>query len=247
MVDTFGVPQFKEEGIVLRTHKLGETDRIITLLSKNSGQIRAVAKGVRKTSSKIGARLEPFMAVEAQFYEGKTLDVVTQVESIASYGKQIVADYDSYLAGSRILETAERLTRETSTTQHYQLLTGALRSLSRMEHQPELIAVSYQLRALAISGWTPSFDQCSGCQAEGPHERFLVQVGGAVCENCAPPEATRLNPATMILLAALLSGDWGQVEQADSFSAEQAQGITRAFMQWHLERALKSMNITESR
>ena len=80
------MPQFKEEGIVLRTHKLGETDRIITLLSKNSGQIRAVAKGVRKTTSKIGARLEPFMAVEAQFDKGKTLDVVTQVETLASYG-----------------------------------------------------------------------------------------------------------------------------------------------------------------
>ena len=239
------MPQFKEEGIVLRTHKLGETDRIITLLSKNSGQIRAVAKGVRKTSSKIGARLEPFMAVEAQFYNGKSLDVVTQVETLASYGKQIVSDYDSYLAGSKMLETAERLTRETSTQQHYQLLMGALRSLSRFEHDPQSITNSYQLRALSLSGWTPSFDQCSGCQSEGPHERFLVQVGGAVCEQCAPPEANRLHPNTMILLGALLSGDWSIVDDADSFSAEQASGIIRAFMQWHLERGLKSMDITE--
>lgn len=241
------MPQFKEEGIVLRTHKLGETDRIITLLSKNSGQIRAVAKGVRKTSSKIGARLEPFMAVEAQFYKGKSLDVVTQVETLASYGKQIVADYEAYLAGSKILETAERLTRETSTQQHYQLLMGALRSLSRLEHDPHAISNSYQLRALSLSGWTPSFDQCSGCQLEGPHERFLVQVGGAVCEECSPPEATRLHPNTMILLGALLSGEWSIVDEADSFSAEQASGIIRAFMQWHLERGLKSMNITETR
>ena len=247
MVDTFHVPQFKEEGIVLRTHKLGETDRIITLLSKNSGQIRAVAKGVRKTTSKIGARLEPFMAVEAQFYKGKTLDVVTQVETLASYGKEIVSDYDAYLAGSKILETAERLTRETSSQQHYLLLMGALRSLSRAEHSAESIANSYQLRALSLSGWTPSFDQCSGCQAEGPHERFLVQVGGAVCEDCAPPEATRLHPNTMIMLQALLLGDWSVVDGADSFSAEQAAGIIRAFMQWHLERGLKSMNISGSR
>jgi DNA repair protein RecO (recombination protein O) len=241
------VPQFKEEGIVLRTHKLGETDRIITLLTKNSGQVRAVAKGVRKTSSKIGARLEPFMAVEAQFYKGKTLDVVTQVEILGAYGKQIVADYDSYLSGSQILETAERLTRETSTQQHYLLLLGALRSLSRVEHKPGSIANSYQLRALALSGWTPSFDQCSGCQLEGPHERFLVQVGGAVCEECAPPEANRLHPHTMLLLSALLSGEWATVDNADSFSADQANGIIRAFMQWHLERGLKSMNITESK
>lgn len=241
------MPQYKEEGIVLRTHKLGETDRIITLLSKNSGQIRAVAKGVRKTSSKIGARLEPFMAVEAQFYKGKTLDVVTQVETLASYGKQIVADYDSYLAGSAVVETAERLTRETSTQQHYQLLMGALRSLSRFEHSPQSIANSYQLRALSLSGWSPSFDQCSGCQSEGPHERFLVQVGGAVCELCAPPEANRLHPNTMVLLGALLSGNWSLVDAADSFSAEQAGGIIRAFMQWHLERGLKSMGISEAR
>ena len=130
------MPQYKEEGIVLRTHKLGETDRIITLLGRNSGQIRAVAKGVRKTSSKFGARLEPFMAVEAQFYKGKTLDVVTQVETVASYGKQIVADYDSYLAGSQILETAERLTRETSSQQHFQLLMGAPGLVNKLKNSP---------------------------------------------------------------------------------------------------------------
>ena len=98
--DTYLVPLYKDEAVVLRTHKLGEADRIVTLLSRYNGQIRAVAKGVRRTGSKFGARLEPFMVVDAQFYEGRNLDVVNQVETIGSYGREIIEDYRSYTAAT---------------------------------------------------------------------------------------------------------------------------------------------------
>ena len=71
------MPLYRDEAVVLRTHKLGEADRIITLLTRHHGRVRAVAKGVRRTSSKFGARLEPFSHVDLQFAEGRTLDVVS--------------------------------------------------------------------------------------------------------------------------------------------------------------------------
>ena len=78
------MPLYRDEGVVLRTQKLGEADRIITLLTRAHGRVRAVGKGVRRTRSKFGARLEPFSHVDLQFYEGRSLDVVEQAESITA-------------------------------------------------------------------------------------------------------------------------------------------------------------------
>ena len=76
---------YRDEGVVLRTQKLGEADRIITLLTRRHGKVRAVAKGVRRTSSRFGARLEPFGHVDVQFYTGRTLDVITLVETVDGF------------------------------------------------------------------------------------------------------------------------------------------------------------------
>ena len=103
---------YRDEAVVLRTHKLGEADRIITLLTRQHGRVRAVAKGVRRTTSRWGSRLEPFTHVDLQLYTGRNLDIVSQVESIRSYGQEIVADYPAYTAGTAVLETADRLTAE---------------------------------------------------------------------------------------------------------------------------------------
>lgn len=107
---------FRDDGIVLRTQKLGEADRIITLLTRNHGRVRAVARGVRRTKSKFGARLEPFSHVDVQFFArgseliGRGLPLCTQSETIAPYGGGIVSDYARYTAGTAMLETAERFT-----------------------------------------------------------------------------------------------------------------------------------------
>jgi DNA repair protein RecO (recombination protein O) len=130
------VPTYRDEAVILRTHKLGEADRIVTVLTRYHGQVRAVAKGVRRTASKFGARLEPFMVADIQFYEGRNLDTVSQAESIGAYGKQIIEDYSAYTAATAMVETAERLTGEMATPQQYLLLVGALRSLANKEHLP---------------------------------------------------------------------------------------------------------------
>ena len=87
---------YRDDGIVLRTHKLGEADRIVTVLARKSGRIRAVAKGVRRTKSRFGARLEPFTHVDLLLYTGRSLDVITQAETLRPYGERLVADYPRY-------------------------------------------------------------------------------------------------------------------------------------------------------
>jgi DNA repair protein RecO (recombination protein O) len=235
------VPLYRDEAVVLRTQKLGEADRIVTLLSRYRGQIRAVAKGVRRTASKFGSRLEPFMVVDAQFYEGKSLDIVNQAETIGSYGGQIIEDYSGFTAANAMVEAAERLTSEESSPQQYLLLVGALRSLANKEHDSSLILDSYLLRALAIAGWAPSFDNCARCESIGPHSAFVMQVGSVVCQSCKPIGAVSISTDTSDLLGALLAGDWELAERASEQSRSSASGIVAAYSQWHIERGLKSM------
>jgi len=239
------VPLYRDEAVVLRTHKLGEADRIVTMLSKQHGQIRAVAKGVRRTASKFGSRLEPFMAVDIQLFEGRNLDTVSQVESIGAYGREIMADYASYTAAHAMVETAERLTAEVGSPQQYLLLLGALRSLSRGEHDAGLTLDSYLLRALALSGWAPNFQTCVGCGLPGPHGAFVMQTGGIVCADCRPPGAATVDPLTVEHLGALLAGEWAIAESTDLTTRGHASGIVAAYTQWHIERGLRSLNHVE--
>jgi DNA repair protein RecO (recombination protein O) len=236
-----GVPVYRDEAVVLRTHKLGEADRIVTLLTRQHGKVRAVAKGVRRTGSKFGSRLEPFMVADIQLYEGRSLDVVTQAESLGSYGADIAADYASYTAANAMVETADRVTEAESSLQQYLLLVGALRSLARNEHGAALTLDSYLLRALSLAGWAPSFQDCSRCGAIGPHSSLVVQLGGVVCTDCAPQGAPRLDDETIALLASLLTGDWAAAEATDDATRSKASGVVAAYTQWHLERGLRSL------
>jgi DNA repair protein RecO (recombination protein O) len=239
------MPLYRDEAVVLRTHNLGEADRIVTMLSKHHGQIRGVAKGVRRTTSKFGSRLEPFMVVDVQLFEGRNLDTVSQVETLAAYGREIIADYAAYTAATAILETAEKLTGDVSSQQQYLLLVGALRSLSRAEHPSSLILDSYLLRALSIAGWAPNFDKCSICGKSGEHGAFSMQLGGVLCDACRAPGMAVIEPTTRGHLAALMTGDWLLLEASAESTALSASGIVAAYSRWHIERGLKSLEHVE--
>ena len=153
------MPTFRDEVVVLRTHKLGEADRILTMLSRRHGKLRAVAKGVRRTSSRFGARLEPFMVADVLLYQGRSLDIVQQAESLGSYGADIAVHYDRYTSAHAMVEAADRLNEAEATPQQYLLLVGGLRALARGEHASRSILDSYLLRAMALSGWAPGLDR----------------------------------------------------------------------------------------
>jgi DNA repair protein RecO (recombination protein O) len=246
------VPLYRDEAVVLRTQKLGEADRIVTLLTRRHGRVRAVARGVRRTGSKFGARVEPFSHVDLQLHcapvePGRRLDQITQAETIAPYGERIVADYGSYTAGTAVLETAERLTveeREPS-LRLFLLVVGGLRSLAERSHTPSLILDAFILRALAIAGYEPSLEGCARCGEPGPHRFFSVASGGLVCAEHRPAGAATLSAPATTLLAALLSGDWTLADGADPRVQREVSGAVAAYLQWHLERGLRSLRLVE--
>lgn len=232
---------------MLRTHKLGEADRIVTLLTRAHGQVRAVAKGVRRTSSRIGGRLEPFSMVDVQLYQGRTLDVVTQVETHAAYGRQLSGNYSLYTCGTVMVETAERFTADAQepNSQQYLLLVGGLHALALRRHPAQLVLDSYLLRALAIAGWAPSFHDCAVCGQAGPHAAFHADSGGAVCDTCRPAGSIMPEPETFELLGSLISGDWTNAELAPANVRHEASGLVTGYLQWHLERQLRSLRLVE--
>jgi DNA repair protein RecO (recombination protein O) len=238
---------YRDEAVVLRTQKLGEADRIVTLLTREHGRVRGVAKGVRRTKSKFGSRLEPFTLVDVQLYVGRSLDVVTQVETLQPLGNLLVGDYQLYTAGTAMLETAERLTAEERepAVQQFLLLVGGLRSLASAEHEAGLVLDAYLLRSLSVAGYAPSFEACARCGLEGPHRAFSVQGGGVVCADCRQPGAASPAPETVELLAALLSGDWPAADASATRHRREANGLVAAYLQWHLERGLRSLPLVE--
>jgi len=237
------VSLYRDEAVVLRRHKLGEADRIVTLLTRHHGVVRAVAKGVRRTSSRFGARLEPGMHVDLQLAQGRSLDVVTQAVTLHAFAEGLVSDYSVYTTATVVLETAERVCgaeHEPATQQHL-LLVGAMRALSTRAHDLSMILDSYLLRALAIAGYAPSFDACARCAAPGPHAAFSPAAGGMVCPVCRPGGVAMPAAGTVRLLAALLTGDWAATEQASPSQRREADGLVSAYVQWHMERKLRSL------
>lgn len=247
------VPLYRDEAVVLRVHKLGEADRIITLLTRSHGRIRAVGKGVRRTSSKHGARLEPGSHVDVQVHtrltdpravptRGRPLDLVTQVESLHPYGARLATDYSRWTTASAILETAERLTEEGEPALRlYLLVIGALRVLGEREHAPGLVLDAFFLRAMSWAGWEPALTECAVCSAPGPHAAFHVAAGGAVCPTCRPAGSPRPAPAAITLMTALLGGDWTLADASEGAARREASGLVAAHLQWHLERGLRSL------
>jgi DNA repair protein RecO (recombination protein O) len=251
------VPLYRDEAVVLRVHKLGEADRIVTLLTRRHGRVRAVGKGVRRTSSRFGARLEPGSHVDVQIYsrlpEGqaapggrRVLGVVQQTESLGAFGAQVAGDYARWTAACAIYETAERLTEEGEPALRlYLLVVGALRALALGSHDAGLVLDAFFLRAAANAGWEPALRECAKCSAPGPHAAFNVSAGGAVCEHCRPAGSARPQRATVALMDALLRGDWPLADASATSERTEASGLIAAHLQWHLERGLRSLPLVD--
>ncbi|GAB3298441.1 DNA repair protein RecO [Parasphingorhabdus pacifica] len=238
---------YRDSAVVLRVQKLGEADRIITLLTRRYGKVRAVAKGVRRTTSRFGARLEPFCHVDVQLYTGRTLDVITQVQTLDAFGVHIVDDYQRYTTGCAVLETVDRLAAEEEepVLRLHLLAVGALRALAGRERDPSLVLDAFLLRAMSYAGWAPALGECARCGVEGPHTAFSVPGGGAMCVECRPAGSARPASVTFELMQALLHGNWPVAEVAADTARREASGLIAAHLQWHMERQLRSLPLVE--
>jgi DNA repair protein RecO (recombination protein O) len=241
------VALYRDQAIVLRTQKLGEADRIITLLTRDRGRLRAVAKGVRRTKSRFGARLEPASHVDLQLYTGKTFDTVTQAEGIENFGDSLSSDYQQWTIASAILEAAERFTAQEHepALQQFNLALGALKALAHKNYDPSLILDAYLLRSLSVAGYAPSLSNCSICDRPGPHKYFSLVGGGSVCIECKPSAAATPSPESLQLMSDLQTGEWERAMASELRNRREASGLIAAYLQWHLERGLRSLPLVE--
>ncbi|GAC1313341.1 MAG: DNA repair protein RecO [Acidimicrobiales bacterium] len=234
---------YRDRGVVLRTYKLGEADRIVVLLTESHGKVRAVAKGVRKTKSRFGSRLEPHSHVSLLMYEGRgELDVVNQAEYIEHHPK-VREDLSRLAKATALLEAVDQVAQEREpSSQLYRMLAGALRSLERTD-SPLLVAGFY-LKLLAAEGVAPLVDACARCGAAGPLVAFDLGEGGVLCRGCR--SGTPMAEATLDLLRRVLGGDLTRAlgEPAGPASRE-LEGLATIAMETHLERRLRSLAVLD--
>ncbi|HUH07861.1 MAG TPA: DNA repair protein RecO [Egibacteraceae bacterium] len=236
---------YREQGIVLRTYKLGETDRILHLLTQGQGKVRAVAKGVRKPGSRFGGRLEPFSHVDLQLYEGRNLDIVTQAELITPFA-MVRSDFALSACGSAMAEAADRVAQERERSiRLFLLLLDGLRALSRWPEYPSATLDAYLLRLASLAGYHPYLSACATCQAPGHHAVFGLAAGGVLCRSCAPPGSQPLPPAVHSLLASLLDDDWDSLSAAgeDARTRRAAGALVNSFLTYHLGKPLRAWDL----
>jgi DNA repair protein RecO (recombination protein O) len=236
-------PLYRDTGVVLRSYKLGEADRIVVMLTEQNGKVRAVAKGVRKTTSKFGARLEPLSHVRVLLYRGRELDIVSQAESVETLAP-LVADLDHLTNGLAIVEAVDQMTMEREPVPHlYRMLVGALHTVAA--RSGPLVVSSFYWKVLSSEGVRPELDACVRCSATEPLVAFDVVEGGVLCRACrsgVPISAPALDVMRMIL--------GGRLNEALNMPAspithEVASHANRA-LEHHLERRLRTVAMFES-
>lgn len=236
------MPLYKEQGVVLRAVKLAEADKIVTILTQGAGKVRAVAKGIRRTQSKFGARLEPFTHVSLMLYQGRNLDTVAQAEILTSF-RSVREDYARFSAGETMLETADRVSEDhEKNVPLFLLLLNGLRALEANPPDPAAVAESFLLKLLSLSGFHPSLAACASCGSRSIVAFSPVQ-GGAVCTGCAEHDSIPATPEALAWLDHLSREDLarlGPTEVADQPRRE-ARVMLSTYAEYHMERRIRSL------
>ena len=225
-----------DQGIVLRAYPFGESHRVVILVSAARGKIRTVAKGVRKTKSRFGGRLEPLTHVEVVLYEGRDLDTITQVDVIEAY-PNLRMDLDAVALAATMAEVVDHVAHEEEPSSALFLsLRRGLLALESGERGPDVLS-RFLLGVTDSLGLAPSFDTCASCGSSDVH-KFSFPAGGAVCESCAPGGAVRLRDGVLDHLDALRVGD-----EVDEQTAGESLGVLRRFVEYHLEKRFSSLAV----
>jgi DNA repair protein RecO (recombination protein O) len=230
---------YREHGIVLRTYKLGEADRIVVFVTRGHGKVRAVAKGVRKTKSRFGSRLEPGSHVSLQLYEGRELDIVTQAESVDHF-RAIRDDLDRLAGAQVMLEATDQVSQEREPDARlYQLLLGALRTLAGSGRA--LVVPAFLLKLLAADGVQPLVEVCASCGEDTPLVAFDLGAGGLLCRSCRSGIA--VSPDAVALLQDVLGGRLNAaLAEPESEATREVTHLATSAMEHHLERRLRTVD-----
>jgi DNA repair protein RecO (recombination protein O) len=237
------MPLYKEQGVVLRSAKLGEADKIVTVMTQGAGKVRAVAKGIRKTTSRFGARLEPFTHVSLMLYRGRgSLDTVSQAEILSPF-LGIRSGLERIAAGETMLEAVDKVAEEHErNVRLFLLLLSGMRALDTRPADAAAVTESFLLKLLSLSGFHPSLTGCAVCGRTDP-ALFASGQGGAVCTGCADPDAGAVSAQALSLLSTLANADLVQAGflQADAVVRRESRALLFGFAEYHLERRIRSL------
>jgi DNA repair protein RecO (recombination protein O) len=234
------VSQYRDTAVVLRTWKLGEADRIVALYTEHHGKVRAVAKGVRRTKSRFGARLEPPTCVALQLHAGRNLDTITQAETVDNY-RAVREDLDRLARGVSLLEAVDQLGVEGEPDPAlFRMLVGALRTLA--VDNPPLVVPAFYLKVLAQTGFGPVVDACAVCGSDGPLVAFDTERGGMLCN--AHRHGLAVSPDAVDLVAQILGGGLAAALAATTSPATtEVDRVATAALEHHLERRLRAPTV----
>jgi DNA repair protein RecO (recombination protein O) len=239
------VPTRHDTGIVLRSYPFGEADRVVVLLSPDHGKLRTVAKGVRKTKSRFGGRLEPFSHVELVLYEGRNLDTITAAEVVSSYPK-LRANLESVTAASTMVEAVDAVAQEKEPSRAlFGLLSDGLAALEAAPRGTDLVS-AFLLQLVGVIGLAPALEHCASCGRTDDLERFSFSAGGVVCSQCRPEGSVRLREGITAHLAHLAHHPLDDVGEDDPQLSGDAMWVTRKFVEFHLDRRLASLAVLDS-
>ncbi|MGH2685511.1 MAG: DNA repair protein RecO [Actinomycetota bacterium] len=233
---------YRDHGIVLRTYKLGEADRIVSLITKGHGKVRAVAKGVRKTKSRFGGRLEPTRHVSLLLYEGRELDLISQAETVDHF-RTVREDLDRLTRATAMLEAVDQVAQEREVNPRlYQMLLGGLRTLAA--YDAVLVVPAFFWKLLALEGLQPMLDACVTCGADDDLVAFDLDEGGVLCRACR--RGTAVSAAALEIMQQILGGQLGAALNLPVSSAtHEVEHLATRALEHHLERRLKSMTLLD--
>lgn len=230
----------REQGIVLRGFPFGEADRVVVFVSPNHGKLRAVAKGVRRTKSRFGGRLEPLTHVDLVLYQGRNLATITQVSVIEPFPR-VRNDLDAVLLAGSMAEVVGKVVVEDEPSHRlFLLLQRGLHSLEQGARGMDLLA-SFLLKLMDALGQAPSLRWCAACGRGGALDRFSLAGGGLVCTTCDVGGSFRLREGLVSYLDELATADLLGFTGGDGPMAGDAAGLTRRFVEFHIETGLAGL------
>ncbi|NNN07695.1 MAG: DNA repair protein RecO [Acidimicrobiaceae bacterium] len=198
--------ELTDEAVVLRTFKSGESDRVVVLWTRHHGKLRALAKGVRKTSSRMGGSLEPMSHVRVELVKGRGDLYITKSVAHLERLMNVRSDYARIAAGLAVVEVVDAIpTDEAADEGIFEMLVRVLLTLDNTDFYPDLIAASFFFKLLAYDGSQPVVQYCVNCQSPGPLVAFNAEVGGALCIDCRSGSA--LSSQALLLIRRILGGD----------------------------------------
>ena len=231
---------YRDQGVVLRTMKLGESDKIITFMTQLNGKVRAVAKGVRRPGSRFGARLEPTTHIALQCYRGRELDVVTQVETIDA-NRALREHYGCLTHAVSMLEAVDQVAQERErNVPLYRMLVGALRTLT--SDPSPVVSAAFFWKLLSLEGFHPMLDACARCGADGPFAAFDLEDGGVLCAACGRHSGRRVSDDALDVVGRMVGGGLNGVLATPPTSAvlTEVERLGIAALEHHSERRLRS-------